>query len=251
MDYNGVPSQTCVLKMNFQCCEKCPNKVKRLLQKIDGVYSVTIDAPRGMVTISGKVDPTMLIKMLEKYGRNAELWSFQKDPMHTAQGNGHCNRKKYFEDGGIDQQCCGHNDCHSDYVHHDVHKMKPIRDNGNRPKMTWHHPHFMNQHAMNRNIHHGGHGGGAWGNFSHGPLNGCSNGHLHGAGHEYGAGRPYHQWYGEERTHGNQSFRPVVYDRPPPAYDYFQPQPRPPRPPVANPMTHYLSDDNATGCSVM
>ncbi|KAL8109391.1 uncharacterized protein LOC141670551 [Apium graveolens] len=74
-DFLKIPS--CVLKVNIHC-DGCKNKVKKILQKIDGVYSTIIDAEQGKVTVLGNVDPLTLLKGLEKAGKHAELWGGQK-----------------------------------------------------------------------------------------------------------------------------------------------------------------------------
>ncbi|KAH6757423.1 Heavy metal transport/detoxification superfamily protein [Perilla frutescens var. hirtella] len=65
--------QTCVLKVNIHC-DGCKQKVKKILQKIDGVYTTKIDSEQGKVTVSGNVDPATLIKKLTKNGKHAEIW---------------------------------------------------------------------------------------------------------------------------------------------------------------------------------
>ncbi|CAI9771009.1 unnamed protein product [Fraxinus pennsylvanica] len=69
--------QTCVLKVHIHC-EGCKHKVKKILQKIDGVYKTTIDSEQGKVTVSGNVDPETLIKKLSKKGKHAEIWGAPK-----------------------------------------------------------------------------------------------------------------------------------------------------------------------------
>ncbi|XP_042066885.1 heavy metal-associated isoprenylated plant protein 32-like [Salvia splendens] len=69
--------QTCVLRVNIHC-EGCMHKVKKKLQKVDGVYKVSIDAEQGKVMVSGNADPASLIEKLEKAGKHAELWGPQK-----------------------------------------------------------------------------------------------------------------------------------------------------------------------------
>ncbi|KAI4342772.1 hypothetical protein MLD38_027356 [Melastoma candidum] len=69
--------QTCVLKVNIHC-DGCKQKVKKILQKIDGVFTVKIDSDSGKVTVSGNVPPDLLIKKLHKAGKHAELWGLQK-----------------------------------------------------------------------------------------------------------------------------------------------------------------------------
>lgn len=69
--------QTYVLKVNIHC-DGCKHKVKKILQKIDGVFTTSIDSEQGKVTVSGNVDPSVLIKKLAKSGKHAELWGAQK-----------------------------------------------------------------------------------------------------------------------------------------------------------------------------
>ncbi|CAL9108096.1 unnamed protein product, partial [Musa textilis] len=74
--------QACVLKVNI-CCDGCQKKVKKLLQKIDGVYTTTIDAEERKVTVTGNVDPAVLITKLRKAGKHAWLWSAKAGNHHT------------------------------------------------------------------------------------------------------------------------------------------------------------------------
>ncbi|KAK6146098.1 hypothetical protein DH2020_019967 [Rehmannia glutinosa] len=69
--------QTCVLKVNIHC-DGCKHKVKKILQKIEGVYTIKIDSEQGKVSVSGNVDPSTLIKKLIKNGKHAELWGAPK-----------------------------------------------------------------------------------------------------------------------------------------------------------------------------
>ncbi|GAB2226650.1 hypothetical protein Droror1_Dr00022466 [Drosera rotundifolia] len=73
-DFKLLKIQTCVLRVNIDC-DGCKLKVKKLLQKIEGVYAVIIAADQQKVTVSGSVDPSTLIKKLIKSGKHAELWS--------------------------------------------------------------------------------------------------------------------------------------------------------------------------------
>ncbi|KAL7090224.1 hypothetical protein ACP275_12G027000 [Erythranthe tilingii] len=75
-EYNNfkfVKIETHILKVRIHC-QGCMHKVKKLLRKIEGVYEVEIDAEEDKVTVTGNVDPTILIKKLAKSGKNAELW---------------------------------------------------------------------------------------------------------------------------------------------------------------------------------
>ncbi|KAF8399023.1 hypothetical protein HHK36_014889 [Tetracentron sinense] len=75
--------QTCILKVNIHC-DGCKQKVKKLLQRIEGVYTVNIDAEQQKVTVSGSVDSATLIKKLVRSGKHAEIWS-SKSNQHQKQ----------------------------------------------------------------------------------------------------------------------------------------------------------------------
>ncbi|CAL1393552.1 unnamed protein product [Linum trigynum] len=67
--------QTFVLRVNIQChCDGCKSRIKKLLQKTDGVYTTQVNTEQGKVTVTGNVDPMKLIKKLEKSGKHAEIW---------------------------------------------------------------------------------------------------------------------------------------------------------------------------------
>ncbi|RWW83578.1 hypothetical protein BHE74_00007909 [Ensete ventricosum] len=65
--------QTVILKVHIHC-DGCKQQVKKLLQKIEGVYTVSIDAEHQKVTVSGDVDSNTLIKKLARSGKHAEVW---------------------------------------------------------------------------------------------------------------------------------------------------------------------------------
>ncbi|XP_062170824.1 heavy metal-associated isoprenylated plant protein 37-like [Alnus glutinosa] len=73
-DFKLLKIQTCVLRVNIHC-DGCKQKVKKLLQRIEGVYRVNIETEQQKVTVSGSVDAATLIKKLVKAGKHAELWS--------------------------------------------------------------------------------------------------------------------------------------------------------------------------------
>ncbi|KAM0880112.1 hypothetical protein ACQ4PT_033754 [Festuca glaucescens] len=76
-DFKLVKIQTHVLRVNIHC-DGCRHKVKKMLQKIEGVYSVAIDVDNHKVTVTGNVDSETLIRKLTRGGKHAELWSHQK-----------------------------------------------------------------------------------------------------------------------------------------------------------------------------
>ncbi|KAL9228177.1 hypothetical protein vseg_003785 [Gypsophila vaccaria] len=65
--------QTWTLRVPIHC-EGCKKKVKKILQKIDGVYRYTIDAQQHKVIVNGNVSAETLLKKLSKAGKPAELW---------------------------------------------------------------------------------------------------------------------------------------------------------------------------------
>ncbi|KAJ6841954.1 heavy metal-associated isoprenylated plant protein 32-like [Iris pallida] len=85
---NFLKTQTCVLKVNI-CCDGCKIKVKKLLQKIDGVYTINIDSEKGKVTVSGSASPATLIKKLCKAGKHAELLGPRSGNSNSTSNNFH------------------------------------------------------------------------------------------------------------------------------------------------------------------
>ncbi|XWS58226.1 hypothetical protein CRYUN_Cryun08bG0016500 [Craigia yunnanensis] len=95
--------QTWVFKVNIQCsCDGCKQKIKKLLQKIDGVYSTSINAEQGKVTVTGNVDPATLIKKLEKSGKHAQLWGSAQKGSNNFPNQLTNQLKNMHMDGGKD-----------------------------------------------------------------------------------------------------------------------------------------------------
>ncbi|KAL8100269.1 hypothetical protein AgCh_032497 [Apium graveolens] len=63
----------CDLRVHINC-DGCKKKVKKIWQKIEGVYQIIIDSEQGKVTVAGNFDHDVLIKRLAKHGKIAELW---------------------------------------------------------------------------------------------------------------------------------------------------------------------------------
>ncbi|XP_057507535.1 heavy metal-associated isoprenylated plant protein 37-like isoform X2 [Actinidia eriantha] len=83
-DFKLLKIQTCVLKVNIHC-DGCKQTVKKILQRIEGVYQVNIDAEQQKVTVSGSVDSATLIKKLVRSGKHAEIWSNHKTSQNQNQ----------------------------------------------------------------------------------------------------------------------------------------------------------------------
>ncbi|KAL1548447.1 heavy metal-associated isoprenylated plant protein 36-like isoform X1 [Salvia divinorum] len=71
--------QTWVLKVSIHC-QGCKRKVRKVLQSIEGVYTINIEAQQQRVTVTGNVDAQTLIKKLVKTGKHAELWPEKPKP---------------------------------------------------------------------------------------------------------------------------------------------------------------------------
>ncbi|KAK3418538.1 hypothetical protein EUGRSUZ_H04474 [Eucalyptus grandis] len=74
--------QTCALRVNIHC-DGCRKKVRKLVQKINGVQNVSIDAELGKVMVMGYIDPRTVIKKLAKSGKHAEVWRAQERSFHN------------------------------------------------------------------------------------------------------------------------------------------------------------------------
>ncbi|KAH6771551.1 Heavy metal transport/detoxification superfamily protein [Perilla frutescens var. hirtella] len=76
-DFKLLKIQNCVLRVNIHC-DGCKQKVKKLLQRIEGVYQVNIDEEQQKVTVSGSVDSAILVKKLVRAGKHAEICTANK-----------------------------------------------------------------------------------------------------------------------------------------------------------------------------
>ncbi|KAJ6762779.1 HEAVY METAL-ASSOCIATED ISOPRENYLATED PLANT PROTEIN 33-RELATED [Salix purpurea] len=93
--------QTHILKVNIEChCDGCKKKIKKMLQKIEGVYTTTVNAEQGKVTVTGNVDPAKLVKKLEKSGKHAELWGGQKGSNNFQKPNNNQFKNMQISGGG-------------------------------------------------------------------------------------------------------------------------------------------------------
>ncbi|XP_042421554.1 heavy metal-associated isoprenylated plant protein 37-like [Zingiber officinale] len=88
--------KTHVLKVNIHC-DGCKIKVKKLLHRIQGVFSVEVDVEKQKVTVQANVDSLTLIKKLTIAGKHAEAWPDDK-PSNQAKNNS--NNKQQKPGGG-------------------------------------------------------------------------------------------------------------------------------------------------------
>ncbi|XP_031494419.1 heavy metal-associated isoprenylated plant protein 28 [Nymphaea colorata] len=55
-------------------CAGCEIKIRKALQRLQGVDSIDIDMRMQKVTVTGHADPKKVLKTVRKTGRRAELW---------------------------------------------------------------------------------------------------------------------------------------------------------------------------------
>ncbi|XP_010279117.1 PREDICTED: heavy metal-associated isoprenylated plant protein 22-like [Nelumbo nucifera] len=61
-------------------CAGCESKIKKALQKIQGVDEVDIDIAMQKVTVTGWAEQKKVLKAVRKTGRRAELWPYPYNP---------------------------------------------------------------------------------------------------------------------------------------------------------------------------
>lgn len=59
------------------CCSKCEAKTKDTLRKLPGVTEVKTDRRSSKVTVTGKVDPQVVLKQIQKSKKKADFWTKQ------------------------------------------------------------------------------------------------------------------------------------------------------------------------------
>ncbi|GMH05506.1 hypothetical protein Nepgr_007346 [Nepenthes gracilis] len=68
-----------VLKVHMDC-SGCANKVRKALEKLDGVDEVDIDMEMKKVTVTGWAEEKKLLEAVRKTGRRAEPWPMPYNP---------------------------------------------------------------------------------------------------------------------------------------------------------------------------
>ncbi|KAK1405622.1 hypothetical protein POM88_005227 [Heracleum sosnowskyi] len=79
-DFSSHSYQVCVFKIQINCCEDCPKKLKTILQALSGVDFVEIDARQNKATVKGTIDSREIIKEVESLGKTAEIMYEGKEP---------------------------------------------------------------------------------------------------------------------------------------------------------------------------
>ncbi|KAA8515119.1 hypothetical protein F0562_018298 [Nyssa sinensis] len=73
-------------------CPGCESKIKKALQKLDGVNDIDIDVGMQKVTVTGWADRKKVLKTVRKTGRKAELWPFPYNPEYHNYYHKHHNQ---------------------------------------------------------------------------------------------------------------------------------------------------------------
>ncbi|PON52863.1 Voltage dependent potassium channel [Trema orientale] len=215
---------TCVLKVNFQCCKACPMKIAKVLHKINGVKSVTVDVEKNTVKVSGEANLATIISTILSVGKRAELISYDKNN----------NLKKKAKKSQVPKQAKanGKDSCHVGTKHdsdlnHDDHNHTHHDDDDVHERLESNPP-------LQRN-------------YDHFPLRSFSSEYDHRA-------RPY-------VSHYSNYFRPLPLRLPPPppsSYGYYrrmlpfyrfngQRQ----RMTTGNSVFDSFSDENTSACNIM
>ncbi|KAJ1396790.1 Heavy metal-associated domain, HMA [Sesbania bispinosa] len=74
-------------------CQGCINKVRKVLQKIEGVYKVDTNAEEQKVIVTGIVNPSTLVQKLAKFGKHAEIWNAGDNQEQANRGKGKNNNQ--------------------------------------------------------------------------------------------------------------------------------------------------------------
>ncbi|KAL6333303.1 hypothetical protein AAG906_028486 [Vitis piasezkii] len=61
-------------------CAGCESKIRKALQKLDGIDDIDVDMAMQKVTVMGWADQKKVLKAVRKTGRKAELWPFPYNP---------------------------------------------------------------------------------------------------------------------------------------------------------------------------
>lgn len=169
-----------------------------------GVKSVAIDQDKGLVTVSGDIDPVLLLQKIKKMGKEAKLWFFQQGPGPDCS----TEQSKRAESDRNNEDAKQQFDWH--FQHKCVPETMAMKEPDWGPRSLPVMPSNVHGYSYSQSI----------------PRLG------------YRPTWPYQQPVPSHRLippHGYYSQPPLP--PPPPAYPYFQPQ----SPPQANPVMHYTS----------
>ncbi|XP_010277036.1 PREDICTED: heavy metal-associated isoprenylated plant protein 20-like isoform X2 [Nelumbo nucifera] len=64
----------------YMDCAGCESKIKKALQKLQGVDEIDIDMEMQKVTVTGWAEQRKVLKAVRKTGKRAELWPYPYNP---------------------------------------------------------------------------------------------------------------------------------------------------------------------------
>ncbi|KAF3334777.1 heavy metal-associated isoprenylated plant protein 26-like protein [Carex littledalei] len=76
-------------------CQGCERKIRKALQKVEGVEQVEIDLERQKVTVTGWVDQNKVLKAVRKTGRKAVIWPYGYSNGNTYTSQQYYNNQQY------------------------------------------------------------------------------------------------------------------------------------------------------------
>ncbi|OMO62464.1 hypothetical protein CCACVL1_22813 [Corchorus capsularis] len=179
-----------------------------------GVYSTSINAEQGKVTVTGNVDPSILLKKLEKSGKHAQLWGAQKGGSNNFSNQLMTNQFKN--------------------MHMDVGKGGGGKDNKSHQKGN-----NQQQKVQGLPAAAAMNGGG----YYHQGM---------GPGNPYNQQQYMAMMMNQQRANGNGMYhnqQPMMYAHPYPPHGHYGPPPM--HPANSESYAHFFSDENANSCSIM
>uniref|UniRef100_A0A0D9WFR4 HMA domain-containing protein n=1 Tax=Leersia perrieri TaxID=77586 RepID=A0A0D9WFR4_9ORYZ len=89
MASESLQCKTLALRVSIHC-EGCKKKVKKVLQRIEGVYRCDVDgrSNKATVTVTGRVSADTLIRKLRRAGKQAEQWPEEPKQQQQQQTSG-------------------------------------------------------------------------------------------------------------------------------------------------------------------
>ncbi|XP_027160556.1 heavy metal-associated isoprenylated plant protein 35-like [Coffea eugenioides] len=96
-------NKKCILKVSIHC-EGCKKKVKKILNRVQGVDGIDIDIKQHKVTVTGDVDANTLLRKLIKSGKHAELWPEKAEPKEKKTSSKSKEKEKLTEQETSNQE---------------------------------------------------------------------------------------------------------------------------------------------------
>ncbi|KAF3775010.1 hypothetical protein EJ110_NYTH51584 [Nymphaea thermarum] len=75
IEWVSLAVEKCEIEVNIDCCHSCQQKVRRNLERIRGVESVEMYPEIKVVVVTGKVEPTTLLRAVQEVKGTARILS--------------------------------------------------------------------------------------------------------------------------------------------------------------------------------